>query len=670
MNSNGFTRLTAFAIPALLALSGCGKSGNGSQDTGAPVAAPPPGAAAPQTWMEKDLQRTLKEQSNFYVFKTAADLAKDAAGLTWQDGSDLPEFANPDAKKGGTIRLWIPDFPRTFRSIGPDASDPFRTYLLDELELVFLKPHPNIPGRFYPEIAQSWAVDRANKTVYIRLDPAARWSDGVPFTMDDVVFTWYYYRSPQLNEPWYNDFFTKTYDHLTFYDARTFSITLRELKPDIEDRAGDVEPFPKHFFSDFGPGWTERYNWRVSPKLGPYTIRDEDIKKQVSVTLTRLKDWWAKDKRFLRGRFNPDRVRLVVIREPDKALEAFARGDLDIFPLARPNYWYDRMSDSQPDVAAGYIVKAKFFDRIPCPDIGLWINEAKPLLDNNNVRLGIQYATNFDLVCKEYYRGDAVRQQTRSDGYGWRVNPTIAARPFDPVKARAYFAKAGFTRQGPDGILVDAQGRRLSFAITAYSRAVQDILVILKQEALKAGLEFNLDVLDETTGIKKMDEKQHDITIASLNRSVEMFPRYWEMYAGVNAYDVPYLPDGSPNPARKLKPNTNNLTSTAIPELDRLITAYDKADSMDQVKDLASKIEQIIYDDASWVNGWKLPFFRLGYWRWVEWPADFVPMQSRDFEEFWTFSINEDAERETRDAKSSGRTFPRQSLVFDKYKEQ
>jgi microcin C transport system substrate-binding protein len=147
-----------------------------------------------------------------------------------------------------------------------------------------------------------------------------------------------------------------------------------------------------------------------------------------------------------------------------------------------------------------------------------------------------------------------------------------------------------------------------------------------------------------------------------------MYPRYWENHAGENAYDVPYLADGSPNPARKVKPYTNNLTETAIPALDKLIHQYDHAESMDQVKDLASKIEQIIYDDASWVNGWKLPFYRLAYWRWVKWPPGFNAMQSLDEDQYWLMWIDQDAEKETLEAKDSGRTLPKQVLTFDEYK--
>lgn len=651
---------SALALGAL-ALGGCGRP-----------SPQPPAAARPANGfpgMEADLKRTLSEQADFYVFRTPADFARDTRGLSWEDGSDLPEFADLSAKKGGTLTEWLPDYPATLRTIGPDANGFFRPFLLDYVALNYVRPHPNLPGKYFPELASAWAVDRTNKTVYFKLDPRARWSDGVPMTTDDVVFSFYFNRSKYLNEPWYNDFYTKYYRRLTVYDAHTFAVTLKELIPDIVDKAGYNAPFPKHFFTDFGPGWNERYNWRICPTTGAYTVRPEDIRRQVSITLSHVPNWWAADRRFMRGRFNPDRVRFVVIRDPDKAFEAFVRGDIDILPVNSPQLWYDRLPDTHPSVASGFTVKAVFYNQIPVPDIGLWINEAKPLLDNRDVRIGIAYASDFDLVCRQYFRGDAVRQKTRSDGYGWDVNPAVRPRPFDPVKARESFARAGFTRQGPDGILVNGQGQRLAFTITTPYRRFADVLAILKQEALKAGLDFNIEVLDTTTAFEKVDQKQHDIALIAMSRAVEMYPRYWEFYAGVNAYDVPYLPDGSPNPARKLRPDTNNMTSTAIPELDRLIGLYDKAESMEQVKALAARIEAIIAADGSWVPGWKQPFLRLAYRPWVKWPADFAPMQSLDSEEFWTFWIDQDLEREALEAKAAGRSLPPQILTYDRYKE-
>jgi len=618
--------------------------------------------------MEADLARTLKEQASFYHFKTAADLAAETQGQKWEDASDLPDFGDPKAKKGGTLHDHIPDFPGTFRTLGPDASSSFRSFILDYTAPTFVRPHPNYPGREIPQLATAWIFDQPHRTVYFRLDPDARWSDGVPLTTDDVVFTWYLFRSPLLNDPWQNDFYTKTYTALTVYDAHTFSVTLRELKPDGVDRAGNTNPFPRHFFKDFGPDWTKTYNWRITPTLGAYTINEEDIKRPSSITLSHVKDWWAEDKRFFKGRFNPDRIHLAVIRDPDKAFEAFVRGDLDIFPMST-QLWYSKLPDTHPSVTSGFTVKTTFYNQIPAPNFGLWINEAMPYLSNHNVRLGIEYATNFALVCQQYFRGDAEIQKTASDGFGWDPNPAVKPYPFDPLKAREYFAKAGFSQQGPDGVLVNASGRRLSFTITTTYRRYADILVIVKQEALKAGLEFNIEILDETTGYQKTEEKKHEITLSAFSRTVEMYPRYWEYLDGDNAYDVPYLPDGSVNPARKIKPNTNNISSVAIPELDKLIKQYDTAPTMERIKDLAAQIEQIDHDDANWVNGWKTPFYRLAYRPWVKWPKDFNGMQSLDYLELWEMWIDQDAQKAALDAKAAGRSLPVQILKYDRFKQ-
>ena len=197
----------------------------------------------------------------------------------------------------------------------------------------------------------------------------------------------------------------------------------------------------------------------MCPTLGAYTIHDEDIKRTSSITLTHVPNWWAENRRFQRGRFNPEKIRLSVIRDPDKAFEAFTHGDLDVFILSTQQ-WYDKLPDTAPSVGVGLHGEGHLSTtRIPRPDMGLWINESMPGLDDLNVRLGIQYSSNMKLVCQQYFRGNAQVQKTASDGYGFDPNPAVRSRPFDPAKAREYFAKAGYTQQGPDGVLINAQGR-------------------------------------------------------------------------------------------------------------------------------------------------------------------------------------------------------------------
>jgi len=651
--------LLALLVPFLF--TACGKK----EDTA---------ANAPN--MEADLAATVAAQSDFYLRKDIAEVPSD---LTWEDGSNLPEFADLNAKKGGTFNYYITDFPRTLRTIGPDATGSIRAYLLDYVEPGFLNPHPNIPDGVFPGLADRWAVDHAHRTVYYHIDPAARWSDGKPLTTADIEFTFYFMRSTHLRAPWYNDFYTKSFTNLVIYDDLTFALVHPEDKPDLAARFGNFVPYPRHAYQDFGAGWIERFQWRITPKLGPYQLFEKDIDKGRSVTLTRDKNWWAKDKRFFRGRFNPDRYRLDVIRDPDKTAESFARGDIDMFGLNTPKFWYENINDQHPEVAAGRILRYKFYNQIPRPDWGLWINTAKPRLNDRELRIGLHHATNVELVCAQYFRGDAQVMNTRSDGYGWQTHPTLTHRKFDPELARQYFAKAGYTQQGPDGVLMNAKGERLSFTITTPSQTLRDVMSILKQEALKAGLEYNLEALDSTTGFKKIQEKNHELGLVALSRSVELYPRYWEMFHGSNAYEDAYLneagqvvqtyAEGQPNPdPQKLKVQTNNMTSTFVPELDRLTEAYDKAETLPEIKILAAQIEQQIYDSAPWINGWATPFYRGGYWRYVHFPLDFNVASSRTQEEFFLHWIDTDERDEVERARRTGETYPADLQVFDQFK--
>ena len=98
-------RLAALLCPALLLVAGCGKAPE-TPATTAKSAAGATTAVAPAAGngMEADLAKTVREQSDFYVFKTTADIP---ANLPWADGANLPEFADPKAKKGGTFTTFV-----------------------------------------------------------------------------------------------------------------------------------------------------------------------------------------------------------------------------------------------------------------------------------------------------------------------------------------------------------------------------------------------------------------------------------------------------------------------------------------------------------------------------------------------------------------------------------
>jgi microcin C transport system substrate-binding protein len=587
-----------------------------------------------------------RENPDFFIFRTAADVPSD---LVWEDGSNLPVFSDPAAKRGGTYYSAIESWPPTTRTVGPDSNSSFRTYLLDDNELALVRRHPNADG-YFPELASSWAVAPDRQTVYFRLNPAARWSDGVPVNADDFMFMFYFFRSEWIQAPWYNNWYTEEYESITKFDDHTIAIRLRESKPDPVERAA-LRAIPEHHYADFGPDFPQRYQWLVEPTTGPYTLLPDGMEEGRAITLTRISDWWANDQRFMANRYNPDRVLLQLVRDRDKAFEMFKLGEIDAFNLLLPpRFWYDQMEI--PEVDRGYIHKTIFYTYQPEAPSGLFINSAKPLLNNRDIRQGIAFATNFDRVIQVVMRGDARRLHPWADSHPPFEHPTLRARPFDIDQALAAFARAGFDRRGPDGILVNASGQRLSFTLTFGSAAYVDIPPILKEEAAKAGLELQIERLDPTAAFQKGLQKNHEIMLSGWGGGAEFAPRFWEFFHGVNAG----------------KPQTNNFTETSIPELDELITRYDRSRDKDDMVELSQRMIQILHDDSAYIPGFVQSYLRWGHWRWLKYPEWLNVREAQYGSQYGVHWIDEEVKADVLAARRENRSFGRQDIVDTRWK--
>lgn len=645
-------------------------------------------------------------------------------GLEWDDGQDLPEFASPEAKRGGVERIAIQDFPRTLRTVGPDANGAFRNYLLDDNQMRLTRPHPNVHGRYIPALAKEWAIDPDGQTVYYRLDPDARWSDGEPLDADDFLFSGYFFQSPWIIAPWYNDFYSNLIVGIYKLDTHLIAVKFNAAKPDVVYRTGDWSPRPEHFYDEFGPDYVEKYQWRFEPTTGPWVVDSDAIQKGNSININRLDDWWANDKKFWRYRYNPDVLEFSVIRDPAKQVEAFKNGAIDYQSLNTPNYWHDKVADSLPKVENGYIHKATFYNEVPVPSFAIRINTAQPLLNNHDIRMGIAHAINYDKVIEVVYRDEYERMRTCADGYGPTTNSDIEPFPYDVAKAREYFAKAGFKTFNDDGFLVrevegshgwlwkafivvlfgllalgafygyqrrwhlaglflvlalavgmkltssgSQQYQVLEFTMSTGYAALRPEFLVLQEYAQKAGIKLNVEILDGTVAWKKLQEKRHDLHYFAFNVSVEQYPRFWEPYHSDNAYKPSaFLPDGSVNPEREVKVQTNNVTMTADWELDQMINRYRASADMDEITDLSHRMQEWIHEDACWIPAWKRPWYRLGYWRWVRWPDPFNVRQSRNFSEWNLHWIDTEIKEETLRAQDAGDTLEKTIIVDETYR--
>lgn len=367
-------------------------------------------------------------------------------GLKWQTNNAAPLYASPKATKGGTYRTFILSFPLTLRVVGPDSNSSFRAMISgNQLSLTDLHPETE---EVLPSLATHWAYDDDGRTVYYKLNPSARWSDGRPVTADDYVFARDFMRSENIVAPWYNKQYTEEIVEIKKFDNYTISVTGSKVKPksDLHYYYG-ISPKPRHFHQ-LDKDWVTNYNWKIEPNTGPYKITK--IKKGRYVEFSRKKDWWAKELRYNNNRYNVDKIKVSVIRDIETAYRHFLKSKLDTFAITLPAYWHEKTIGS--GYGDGYIRKIWFYNDMPQPASGMYLNQDITPLDDINVRLGLHYSMNFYKMINTVLRGDYLRLNSMDTGYGEYSNIDIRARKFDLDKADFHFNKAGWDRRGPDGI--------------------------------------------------------------------------------------------------------------------------------------------------------------------------------------------------------------------------
>ena len=524
----------------------------------------------------------------------SAELPKD---LKWITNEEDAIFSDPAAKKGGTLHTFALEFPPTFRIVGPDATNSFRNHFLDNL-LSLIDVHPNT-DKIIPLLATHWAYGKDRKSMYFKINPKAKWSDGEPVTADDFLFTLEFMRSPNIIDPWYNEYYTKEISDVQKFDGHTIGVfsTIERPLPNIHLHLS-LHATPKHFFKGLIPkDFVTKYNWEVMPVTGAYKI--SDFKKGKSITFNHVKDWWAGDLKYLKNRFNVDNIEVQVIRDINVAWEYFKNNKIDLFPLANPTYWYDKSKTAIFE--NGYAEKLWFYTDNPQSPMGLYLNEKHPVLKDINVRLGIAHAMNIQKIIDNLLHGDFKRLDQMFVGYGEYSDKTIKARAFNLDESKKYFDKAGFKTFGSDGIRTKGD-QRLSFKINYGSDLYTPRFVILKEEAKKSGLELVLQLVDSSANYKIGQEKKHEIIFWGW--STGMRPDYYQLIHSDFANTK----------------NNNNLSATDDKDIDELVDRHKKLLEEKDIIAVGKTIQQKIHNRAFFIPFFSVPYVREGFYTWIKHP--------------------------------------------------
>lgn len=510
-------------------------------------------------------------------------------------------FGSSRARQGGTWRGWLQEFPATFRTVGPNSNTGFRSYLNNGPGLVELNGQTK---EWMPGLATHWAFGADGASVFYKLNEQAKWSDGTPVTSADYVFMRAFYRSPNLNAPWYNEYYTNQITQVEAFGDWVIKVTSNAPAPHDELlMSTSIAPRPARFYQGtVAADYVDRYQWEAEPGTGPYAL--SDWTKGESVTFTKVKDWWGHCYDYNKYRYNVDTIQLTVISGGmDIAKNWFLDGQLESHGVIIPQYWSE--SDDFEGVQKGWMERQVQY-YVPVEGLsGLIMNTGRFPLDNKDVRLGLTHSVDMDRMLQTALQGAYTRYHNIGLGHVFAGrnfdDDTIRMPAFDAAKAGEYFDKAGFSAMGDDGIRVDAKGRRLSLEILYSASIHTERLSVLKEEARKAGVDLELKIMQQGMFNAVLEK---NFQIAWLAMGTGLYDDYWEYFHSSNA-----------------KPQTNNFFNYANPEMDRMLDAFRASGDLDEKADLSHRIQKMVHDEALVIPNYYVPFVRTVHWKWWRFPA-------------------------------------------------
>jgi microcin C transport system substrate-binding protein len=269
-----------------------------------------------------------------------AALAEDSPSeRVWRHGTSLfgelkyaPNFkhfdyVNPDAPKGGTVRLT--GFG-TYDNFNPVIAGVKGTIAsgIDELFERLMVQSSDEPASEYGLLAEAVSFPSDLSSATYRLRPFAKWHDGEPVTPEDVIFSFNAFKT-------YHPFYSAYYQHVVKAEKTaerdiTFTFDMpgnREL-PQI---VGEIYVLPKHWFEGIDRAGNKRNVAATTLEApvgsGPYRIKE--FVPGHSIVYERARDYWGRDLPANIGRNNFDTIRYEYFRDTLVALEAFKADQID-----------------------------------------------------------------------------------------------------------------------------------------------------------------------------------------------------------------------------------------------------------------------------------------------------------------------------------------------------
>ncbi|MEP7269929.1 MAG: ABC transporter substrate-binding protein [Acidobacteriota bacterium] len=372
-----------------------------------------------------------------------------------------------------------------------------------------------------PDVAQSWKVSPDGKRITFTLRPGLKFSDGRPATVDDVVFSFQLINDPKVNAPASDQFnFEGQRVRVEKVDAATIAFVFPTPRAAAIRLFDGIPILPRHILeSAYRAGRIEQA-WSLSTPpdqivgLGPFRLKSYVPDQRV--ILQRNDYYWKTSSSGERLPFLDELV-FSIDRERNAQLLKFQQGETDLLSPVNA----EELSSLAAIERQG---------RIKIHDLGpslireiLWfnLNESKLASGRSAVdpvklswfkdirfRQAISHAIDRQSIVKLVFAGRAAPQWGFvSVGDRLWFNSSVAKYPLDTSRSLQLLREAGFTYRADQKLLVDSQGRPVTFTLlTNVNPLRQKVTALLQNDFAKIGIRVSLATLESGSLLSRVNE--------------------------------------------------------------------------------------------------------------------------------------------------------------------
>ena len=547
------------------------------------------------------------------------------------------DYANPDAPKGGAVKLAAIGGFDSFNGfiIKGEAADGigmiYDTLMLDSADEAFSQ---------YGLLAESVEMPEDRSWVAFNLRKQARWHDGKPVTAEDVVFT--FKTLLAKGRPFYR-FYYGSVEKAEATSARRVKFTFKSGENrELPLILGQLAVLPKHYWKDRD---FDKTTLEAPLGSGPYKV--EKFEANRTVTYNRVKDYWGKDLAVNRGRDNFDVIEYDYYRDATVALEAFKAGEFDFRNENISKNW--ATSYDIPAVREGLIQKLEVKHGMPAGMQGFAYNTRRDLFKDARVRQALAYAFDFTWSNKNLFYGQYVRTRSYFDNsemaaeglpagdelavlepYRGRIPEEVFTKVYTPPEtdgtgrirsnlrqADNLLKQAGWVIK--DGQRVNAEtGQTLEFETMLASPSFERVVLPFAKNLERLGVKMRVRTVDTAQYIKRLETYDFDMVVFSWGQSLSPGNEQRNFWTSEAAS----------------RPGSRNVIGIADSVVDELVEKLIASEDRKSLVTHSKALDRVLQWGHYVIPHWHLDYQRIAHWDKFGIPKT-TPIRGAQFATWW-----------------------------------